>query len=199
MSIKTIHVNIKGINPLLLNNPQTVDPMNEFTRKMKKITKKRAKTDEDYAQLADLEMAAKIYWENGNLVIPTNWVTASIHAISHKQAKIAKKDSRSGLFTTCLMVPLQYKGKKNVKTPDDIIHNSLFRHKMILKQQQVKICKMAPIFHDWSFELDLEYDDEIYDEHTLKDLIKYAAAYGGYGDFRPTFGRGEATVENIDE
>ena len=199
MAIKLISITVKGITPLLFNNPQTVDPMNKFSKAKKKITSKRAKTDEDIAQLRDLEMESKIYFENGRVVVPTTWLTAAIHGISFKKAKIAKKDSRSALFTVNANVPLSFQGMGKVKTIEDIVRNHEFRHTMNLKQGQVKITKVAPIFNNWEFTAGLEYDDEVYDDDVIVDLIKHAAKYGGFGDFRPTFGRAVAEVEHVTE
>lgn len=64
---------------------------------------------------------------------------------------------------------------------------------MTLKQGQVRIVKSVPIFHEWSFSCNLEYDDEIIDADSMSTVINRVAKYGGFGDFRPTFGR--ATVE----
>ena len=64
---------------------------------------------------------------------------------------------------------------------------------MILPQGGVRVPKHCPIFHDWSFEFGIDYDDTVLDEDDLLALLKQAAYYGGFGDFRPTFGR--CTVE----
>jgi hypothetical protein len=53
---------------------------------------------------------------------------------------------------------------------------------------------MAPIFHNWSFETMLEFDDKTIDPSSLTHVVKHAARYGGFGDFRPTFGRATAEV-----
>ena len=52
--------------------------------------------------------------------------------------------------------------------------------------------------NDQSFEIDLEFDDKVYDFDVLKNIVTNAAAYGGFGDFRPTFGRAKAEVELVD-
>jgi hypothetical protein len=84
-----------------------------------------------------------------------------------------------------------------VKTITDVVVNPVFRHRMLLKQGQVRVPKDAPIFHDWSFETTLEFDDTVVDLRSLGNIIKRAATYGGFGDFRPTFGRATAEVENV--
>jgi hypothetical protein len=40
----------------------------------------------------------------------------------------------------------------------------------------------------------LEFDDAIVDLRTLATIVKHTAKYGGFGDFRPTFGRAVAEV-----
>jgi hypothetical protein len=81
-----------------------------------------------------------------------------------------------------------------VKTPEDIVKNDEFRHMMTLKQGQVRVVKAVPIFHDWSFVVGLEFDDKMIDPGSLEAIIHHAAKFGGFGDFRPTFGRATAEV-----
>lgn len=194
MSIKTIQVVITGSGALLMNNPQTVDTMNPYQKQISKITKKRIKTEDEFSKLHDLEIRAKIYWEDDRLVIPSAWLTAAIHANAHAIEKISKAKSRSGLFATTPYIPLSYDKQRSVKTPDDIVNNNFFRVTKILKQGQVRICKAIPIFNGWSFETELEFDDTVVDFYQLKNIITHAAKYGGFGDFRPTYGRAAAKV-----
>ena len=90
MAIRSLNVTITGMNPLLQNNPQTVDRFNDYTRAMAKINaKKTRRTDEDYRDLQDIEVRAKIYWdENLGIYVPGTWVSAAIAAASFKKAKI---------------------------------------------------------------------------------------------------------------
>jgi hypothetical protein len=55
--------------------------------------------------------------------------------------------------------------------------------------------KHVPIFNDWSFSADFEFDDKLIDPESLESIIKHAAKYGGFGDFRPTYGRSIAEVD----
>lgn len=193
--IKFINAKFTGINPLLLANPQTVDRFNAYTKAMKRINdKKTRRTDDDYLELANLEMRAKLYFDDEiGVYVPSTWVGAAIASTSFKTVKIGKAAIRGGVFTTADRLPLSYRGQDKVKQIEDLINNEAFRHKMILPQGQVRVSKTAPIFHGWSFSCGLEYDDSVVDEDSLKHIINQAAKYGGFGDFRPTFGR--ATVE----
>lgn len=195
MAIRYLNATFTGINPLLLNNPQTVDRFNHYAKAMKRINdKKTRRTDDDYLELADLEMRAKLYFdEEIGVYVPSTWVSAAIASNSFKTVKVSKDSIRAGVFTTADKLPLTYRGKDKVKTEEDLVRNPLFRHKMLLPQGQVRVAKTAPIFHDWSFAAALEYDDSIIDQDSMTRVLTHVARYGGFGDFRPTFGR--ATVE----
>jgi hypothetical protein len=196
MAIRSLKVTITGMNPLLQNNPQTVDRFNDYTRAMAKINaKKTRRTDEDYRDLQDIEVRAKIYWdEDLGIYVPGTWMSAAIAAASFKKAKISKADIRGSVFVEDDKIKLQYENMNLVKKPEDIVGNPFFRLNMTLKQGQVRVVKAVPIFHKWSFNTKIEFDDKLVDESSLVDIIKHASLYGGFGDFRPTFGRAQAEV-----
>lgn len=193
MTIRFMKAHFKGKNPLLQNNPQTVDRFNPYTKAMKRINdKKTRRTDDDFLELKNIEVRAKIYWDDAaGIYVPANWVTAAIAGSSFKTAKISKADIRSAVFAADDKLPLTYRDQSKVKTPDDIVGNDCFRLDMTLKQGMVRVVKSVPIFHDWSFECALEYDDEVVDADSMTTILTRCARYGGFGDFRPTFGRAD--------
>lgn len=198
MAIRNLNVTINGMKPLLLNNPQTVDRFNGYAQAMAKISaKKTRRTDQDYLDFRDIEVRAKIYWdENMGIYVPGTWVLAAIAATSFKKAKISKADIRGSVFVDDDKIKLNYENSHLVKQPEDIVGNPFFRLEMTLKQQQQRVVKAVPIFHKWSFSTKVEFDDKLVDESSLVDIIKHASLYGGFGDFRPTFGRAQAEVTN---
>jgi hypothetical protein len=196
MAIQTITARYTGIDSLLQNNPQMSDPLNRFSKEMKQITGKRKKTDDDIAAMRDLEVRAKIYFDDEmGIYVPSTWVTASIAGISWARAKIKKGDIRACVFATQQKLKLNYDGMERVQKPMDIVGDQSFHLIQSLKQGQVRVVKATPVFHNWSFECTLEFDDSIINEAELKQLIQYGAKFGGFGDFRPTYGR--AMVEFI--
>ena len=199
MAMQRINIKISGINPLLQNNPQTVDPFNRFSKAKKKITNKRTgKTDDDLLELGDIETESKIYFDdNLGVYVPATWLTESIITNGYAIAKIGRQKMRGGLFADNDKIALDYHSKNKVKTITDIVKNPEFRHRMLLKQGPVRVPKDAPIFHEWSFETVLIFDDTVVDFGSLKNIIERSAQYGGFGDFRPTFGRGKAVVTNV--
>lgn len=193
--IQSIKFRYIGLSQILLNNPQTVDALNPFTKELAKVNKKRNKTEEDHLHRYDLEVAAKIYWRDG-IVVPTSWVTASICKASFKVCKISKNDVRSAFFPVNDFEKLKYAGVEKVKDKKDVIHNQDNRWLFPTKQGQVKVMKAFPIFDDWSFDAEVEYDDSIIPRDDLIRIVEHGAKYNGFGDFRPTFGR--ATVEVLE-
>jgi hypothetical protein len=191
-------VKITGISPLLQNNSQTVDRFNPYTKKMATINaKKTRRTDDDYRELHDIEIRSKIYFDESlGIYVPATWVTASIEATAFKVAKISKADIRGALFAAEDKIKLAYRDSSKVKEPLDIVKNGDFRINLTLKQGQPRIVKAFPIFHEWSFETTLEFDDKIIDPDSLTRIIQHVARYGGFGDFRPKFGRANADVKH---
>lgn len=198
MAIKSFKAKITGIAPLLQNNPRTVDPFDPFTKKMKKITDKKKKTDDDVQRMRDIETEAKLYFdEKLGVYVPTRWIMGAIAKNGFALTKISKAKLRGAVFTTADKVKLSYSGMDLVKSPVDIVKNEKFTTILILPQAQKRLAKSFPIFHDWSFEFELEYDDSILDREDLVKILTYSAKYGGFGDFRPSYGR--ALVEFYDE
>lgn len=199
MAIQEAKVKISGISPLLQNNPQTVDPFNRYTKAKKAITNKRtAKTDDDLIELGNIETESKIYFdEKIGVYVPATWLTEAIIVTGFSVSKIGRAKMRGGLFATEQKIALNYRDKNKVKTITDVVMNPAFRHRMLLKQGQVRVPKDAPIFHEWSFETVVEFDDSVVDLGSLKRIIDRAAKYGGFGDFRPTFGRAIAEVTSV--
>lgn len=196
--IKQAHVSIKGFAPLLQNNPQTVDPFNKYSKRKKAITNKKTKTEDDLLLLRDIETESKLFFDNEiGVYVPDNWLIASICTTAFSVAKIGKQKMRGGVMTTEKKIKLHYEGMDKVKAIEDVVKNEKFRHSMILPQKGVRLHKDAPIFHKWLFSTIVEFDDSVVDLQSLTKIIEHAAKYGGFGDFRPTFGRAIAEVKGV--
>ncbi len=192
MAIKTLRAKFTGITPLLQNNPQTVDPFNKYAKLKKPLTNKRgaAKTDEIIHQIRNIDVESKVYFNDDiGIYIPSHWVMAGIAKNSHALAKVAKAKIRGAVFAMEDKSKLTYDGMKLVKSKIDIVKNDKFVTTLILKQQQISLAKSFPIFHKWSFDIGLEYDDTIIDIDDMRRILEYTAKYSGFGDFRPTYGR----------
>jgi len=193
--MENIKFKINGAGSMLMNNPQSVDPFNNYAKAKKVITSKRSKTEEDLFELQRLDIESKVYINDIlGVYIPTSWIMAALAQASFKKVKIAKKEIRAGVFVDSTKEKLYYRDSDKVKTKTDISGNPDFYHTMLLKQGQVKIAKSTPIFHDWSFNCSLTFDPSVIDRSTLINILQYCCNYGGFGDFRPTFGRADLEI-----
>ena len=196
MSIISANVKIKGLDYLLLNNPQTVDRFNKYSKRMAAINaKKTRRTDDDYLELRKIEVESKMYFDDTiGVYVPSTWLTAAIGVNAFRVAKVSKADIRGAVFAIAEKCKLAFDKSNIVKSLADVVGNPVFHHSATLKQGQVRIVKYFPIFKHWSFECGIEFDDKIIDADSLSRIIHHAANYGGFGDFRPTFGRATAEV-----
>jgi len=193
--MKTINFTITGISPLLLNNPQTADRFNKYAKRMSEIAAKgKRRTDEDYLELRDLEVRSKLYWDDKiKVYVPSTWVATAMESVSFVICKISKAKLRGMVFMNEDKLKLSYTGSAKLKAPEDAVKLEEFRHLMLLKQGSNKLAKAFPIFHTWSFSGSLDYEPTEVDGADLQRMLERAARYGGFGDFRPRFGK--ATVE----
>lgn len=198
MTMQTARVVVKGIAPLLTNNPQTVDRFNAYARKMKNINdKKTRRTDDDYLELRNLELASKIYFDDEiGAYVPATWVSEGIAGSAFATIKVGRDKIRGSLFVIDQKIKLEYQDMGKVKAAADIIANPQFRHAIALPQGQVRVVKVFPIFHKWSFTANVEFDDSVLDRQMLVRVCQSAGKYVGFGDLRPTFGRAEVEVKN---
>ena len=198
MAFQTLEVTFRGIDQLLLNNPQTADPLNKYSKEMKRFTNKRAKVDDDILEMRRIEMRSKIYWdEDMGIYVPASWVISLICGNSWVRCKIKKSDIRAAVFVTDWKLPLEYDGKKGVKDPLDIVDDEKFQLLKSLKQGRDRIVKAIPSFESWSFSATVEYEDDIISKEDIVSLIEYGAKFGGLGDFRPTYGRAIPEVNHV--
>ncbi len=198
MSMRTAEITVTGVAPLLLNNPQMVDRFNHYAKRMASINAKKAKrTDDDYVELRELEMKAKLYFDKETGVyVPATGLSEAIATRAFRVAKISRDDIRSAFFSQSDKLKLHYRGDSKVKDAADVHSNPAFVHSMAIPQGKVRVVKAFPIFHEWRFASGVEFDDKIIDPDSLSRISAEAGKYGGFGDFRPTFGRAVVDVRH---
>lgn len=190
--MKNLKCNVIGNNEIRINNPQSADPLNRYAKRFKELNANRKKTDADIEQLRNLEIESKLYYNDDlGVWIPSTWIMAGIASESYKQCKISKANTRGAVFVNKDKIKLNYSGMNKVKKIEDLVLNHDFRTTELLKQGQVKLAKGVPTFHGWSFEIDLDFDDEVITANEIERILRVAVQRNGFGDFRPTYGRGK--------
>ena len=64
MKFKRAKFKVTGVTPLMHNNPQTVNPLNDYAKKLKVLTSKRTKTEDDLEEILKRELPQPVNINN---------------------------------------------------------------------------------------------------------------------------------------
>lgn len=186
--MKTLNFSLQSIVPMLMHDDKTANPLNEYAKKLKSLTGKRKKTDEDYALIAEVEWEASLYYYNNTYVIPTKVIEAALLASS-------KHFKKGTLLKQCLIVAddmtLEFKDKN--LTPNKLYKKLDYVDMRTVKIGQAKTTRCRPKFDNWSGSFTVILDDEKLNAEEIIQIVNNAGKYVGFGDYRPRYGRFEVT------
>lgn len=187
--MKKLEVVVKGISPMLMHSCNGVNPMNPFTKEIKKLTAKgKNKTDEDNEIISNLEFQCNIYFdEKVGPYVPAENIEACLR-------EAAKKVKLGKAFQTAVMVmpekiAVEYDGPRDM---EGLVNDPNYRDCRPVGIKQNKTMRTRPRFNSWVLRFDIEYSpDIIKDDDAIVDALKTAGAYVGLNDYRPRYGRFE--------
>ena len=193
--MKTFEIELAG-ESLILHNAQLANPLSDIAKAMKEISGKRKKTEQDYEDLAYLELEGGLYLDHdGMVILPGRMMEASIHAG-------AKKHREGPLALASVFVdndPFVLVDGEPV-TKDQVMTEERFRLTVPVNVQKSKVMRTRPIFRNWSATFRVSLETEIANPQQLKLWIETAGNQCGLGTWRPRHGRNnvlrfeEATV-----
>ena len=182
--MKTLVFQIESIVPLLMHDDKTANPLNEYTKKLKALTGKRKKTDEDHAQIAEVEWNASLYYENGKYIIPTKVIEATLLGS-------AKQFKKGTLLKQCVIVAddmiLEFKDS-NLK-PEKLYKKLEYVDMRTVKIGQAKTTRCRPKFDSWKGEFTVILDEDKLNAEEIEQIVHNAGKYVGMCDYRPRYGR----------
>ena len=185
--MKSIKFRITGTCPLMLNNPQTVNPMNVYAKEIKALTSKRSKTDEDQNEIFHLKFLASCYYnDKGQYILPANMIAKSFEA-GAKENKLGAKFQRSVFLNEdCLL-----KFKDNGCSPEELWQNHSETYVDIrpVGVQKSKIVTARMIVPEWSLEGELEFDETQLNKSEVWLALTNAGLRYGIGTYRQCYGR----------
>lgn len=193
--MKELNVRLQGIMPgLLMHSDRGANPLNPDARKLKELTSKRVKTDEDYEDIARAEWELAMYWDDElGPYIPSMNIRASLVG-GAKFNKLGAGVQRS-LLTTTERTKLDYDGPTAFY---DLYKSGQFTDVRSVVIGRKRIMRTRPVFHNWSLIFEMTYDENQLEESDLMLAFKNAGKMVGLGDFRPQtggmFGRYSAKV-----
>jgi len=171
---------LQGTSPLLMHNPQMVDPEFEINREIKALTSKRKKTDEDLKNIARLEWYGGLYQSDGVIVQPTAKARKCI-VNTARISKLGKAVERAISFSD-VYVPLVYQGPKNI---DEIWKSGNFVSRLSVGVNGKRVMRVRPSFSPWAMQIDgLFVEDAGLNFDELVRVVELAGQVEGIGDNR---------------
>lgn len=182
--MKTIKFKVTGTTALMLNNPQTVNPFNEYSKMLKPLTSKRTKTEDDLMEISRIKFLSSLYVNNGVYVIPAQHFEKSVIE-SAKERKLGKKFERSfRIFNDC---PLNFKDKD--KTPEQLYDLGIYVDIRAVGIKQSKITTTRAIFPQWETTVECFFDETQLNENDIVEIFEIAGLRYGIGTYRRLYGK----------
>jgi len=175
---------IVGTTPLIMHRGGMADPLDPFTREIKKISKKRMKTEADLEEMARLEFLGGLYTEDGKIIIPRGVFKGALREAGKKYKR--GKDVVKGIRIQ-ENFPLIYDGPDK---PEKLWKDKKFRFSCPVVIQRSKIMRMRPIFKEWSAQIEFFFDETIFNKEEVKAIVEecgnscflmeWRGEYGGF-------------------
>jgi hypothetical protein len=175
-----VTISLTGTSPLLMHNPQMVDPEFELNREIKALTSKRKKTDDDLRQIERLEWFGGLYVSDGVIVQPT----AKVRKCLINTARISKmgKMVERALSLSSLSVPLTYPGPRD---PQDVFADKAFHSRLSVGIGNKRVMRVRPKFLPWSLTVSgIFVEDAGLNVDEFERIVELAGMVEGIGDGR---------------
>jgi hypothetical protein len=182
-----------GTVALLMHNSQLASPLNPYAKKLKSLSGKRNKTDDDRLEMSRIEFEGGLYYDEVlGPVIPQNVLFSAIVA----GAKMDKNGQKvlGGVSLGLGPYPLVYKGPRK---PDEMWDDGRFTNMQIVRVGQAKVDRTRAIFKEWSFEAEAELDTTVIEFYEFETAVTKAGKFKGVGDYRQLYGRFDAKVAEL--
>jgi hypothetical protein len=181
--MKTLIVEVEGIRPLILHNGQSADPLNPYAKELKRLSKKRTKTDDDHKAIADLEWEAGLYWEDeiGVYMPSDNIFTAFQEAC--KKVKLGRQ-SIAAFVDHELGVSLEFDGNGRM---EEMRKDPRFIFRKPVTIGQSRVMRTRPrIPTGWKATIRFLLDGNLMDQEQFEEVMHICGNIIGWGDYRPS-------------
>lgn len=198
---KHIEFTLKGVSPTMIHSGRLANPLDPITKEMKKVSSKRAKTEDDLQLLADLEWLGCFYAsepgifevKNNRLSLTgfgrPNWPGENVERML---MEAARKQKLGKSFAAGVMCEGQFFldfGENGKGSIEKIFGDPKYRDTRGVKVQQSTVMRTRPIFQQWTLPIRVSYLPNIVDAHQIEQAIETAGVMIGLSDYRPKYGR----------
>lgn len=180
-AVDKMFVKIVGITPMLIQNGRTANPLDPFAKRMKALTSKRNKTEDDIGQILETQWEASLYWDDK---IGLHMPSENLFAAFYKAAKKHKLGNKcSGIsFPEPIGYPIITEGHKSFEALKANLTNRFVKTVVV---QRAKTVSCRPIFHTWRLNFDLEFEKEVWDANEVKTVLTTWSQRIGLGGWTP--------------
>lgn len=194
-----IMVHAVGTSPLLMHNPQMVDPQFEINREIKSITDKRKRTAEDLQTIERLEWFGGLYIEpNGDGKPKVVQPTSKLRKATIEAGRIQKlgKHVERALTFEAIHAPLVFDGPHD---PEKLWKaGGQYVSRLSVRIGQKRVIRCRPKFFPWALSAAALFLPDVMDLAELTRLVETAGIAIGIGDNRVNgYGRFKGSVEVI--
>jgi hypothetical protein len=187
--MKTLKYKIIGNAALLMHSDVTANPLHPLTKKLKELTKKRNKTDEDLWEIAKVEFEAGLYWSKDTGYIMPSAVLDAAFLGSAKHFKQGVLWKQACLITDDSKFIFKHRSLE----PSELFKLPQYIDMRTVKVGTSKTTRCRPVFREWEFETEIHLDEAKMNEGEIDSIVKNAGLYVGLCDWRPKFGRFDVT------
>ena len=190
--------------PLIMHDGRLSDPLDEKSKRLKLVTSKKKKSDEDLAEIKRIEFEGAMYFdEKLGPYLPCANLQACMCAGARK-----RKLGQSFEAMVEVMIPpdgpqgyaLEYwsLGPTGTREPGPRTLKALFAKTAHVLRERAKVGMSAvmrtrPRFSKWSCTFLVEVLDDDVDDSQVKQAFEDAGKYCGIGDWTPRYGRFEVS------
>lgn len=181
MNLDLMKISVVGVTPLILHNGRTANPLDPYTKKLKALTSKRQKTDEDLEEMLLLQWEAGLYWSDKlGVYMPSENLSAAFYKAA-KKYKLGVKTSGVSFVD-----PIGYSiNTKNSKDMQKLKADQANKFVKTVVIQRNKAISCRPIFEEWAISFELEFDPQIIDANEIKTILSCMSQRVGFGVWNP--------------
>jgi hypothetical protein len=191
MADRYYEVEIRGTCPILFYNPRLSDPLDDYSKELKKVSKKSNKSEDDHLRVSQIEFQGALHFHDGEdgrdamgPVIPGEMLEATIRegcqrGLGVKFEKFVRSDDPVGFR-------LEYEGPR---TREGLWKaGSFVDRRSASPNKKTRVMRSRPIFRHWSCKFTLCVVDGGPDAEQLRDAL-VTAGTRGMGSYRKRYGR----------
>lgn len=169
----------------MLNNPRTVSPFDEYTKRIAALTSKRKKVEDDMTEICHLKFLASLYQNTeGKYIVPGSHIMQSVKTAA-KEIRLGAKVERSfGVMDDGLLV-----FKDADKSPEELYELGIYVDCRAVGIKGAKVLTTRAIFPQWSTEVTCWYDETQLDKEQIVNLFEVAGLRYHIGTYRSMFGK----------